>query len=200
MNQRLVYGFGINDADYAVQQKEPREIDGKIKQVVVWQCPYHQKWKSVLERAYSPRWHKLYPTYVGCSVHEDWKYFSKFKAWMEQQDWEGKHLDKDILVPGNKIYSAEFCCFVSPEVNLFVVEKNKTKGLYMTGVDFHKGRFRARGFNSDKRNVHLGYFDTELEAHNAWRYNKIEEAIRLAQKQDNPLIKQALIDRYKIEG
>lgn len=195
-NKRLIHGFGINDADYFTQVKEYKIIDGKNKQLVVWSCPFHQRWKSIIERAYSEKWHKLYPTYIGCSVSEEWKYFSNFKAWMETQDWQGKHLDKDLLVVGNKIYGPDTCYFVDPEVNLFIVEKNKTKGLYATGVDFHKGRFRARGFNSQKRNVHLGYFDTEQEAHDAWKVNKSKEAFILAHKQTDSKVKEALLKRY----
>jgi len=39
---------------------------------------------------------------------------------MERQDWEGKHLDKDILIPGNKIYSPDRCIFVSSLINLLI--------------------------------------------------------------------------------
>ena len=32
---KLVYGVGINDADYVVQKKETIEVNGKIKQKLV---------------------------------------------------------------------------------------------------------------------------------------------------------------------
>lgn len=48
----------------------------------------------------------------GCSVCEEWLTFSNFKRWMEQQDYEGKALDKDLLVSQNKTYSSETCVFV----------------------------------------------------------------------------------------
>jgi hypothetical protein len=34
-------------------------------------------------------------TDTGCSVSDDWKYFSNFKLWMEKQDWGRKHLDDE---------------------------------------------------------------------------------------------------------
>jgi hypothetical protein len=196
MTERLVYGFGVNDADYKVQIKERKEVDGKIKEVLIWQCPYHQRWKGILDRAYSPKWHKLYPTYVGCSVHEDWRYFSKFKAWMIVQEWEGKHLDKDLLVEGNKIYGPYTCIFLDPHVNLFLHKKTKKKSSWKAGVDFHKGRFRSRGRGSKGENLHLGYFDNEDDAHMEYLKNKSKVAKILAEKQSDKRIAEALMNRY----
>lgn len=105
-----VCGVGINDSDYVVQKKETiKGIDGKRKQRLVWICPYYRAWQSMLVRAYSKSYHKRRPTYIGCSVSEEWKTFSNFKSWMEGQVWEGKQLDKDLLVEGNKVYSEETC-------------------------------------------------------------------------------------------
>jgi len=55
----LVHGFGINDADYAVQPK----VNGK--QV---SCHVYKTWQGMIRRCYSSEWHKRYPTYVGCYV------------------------------------------------------------------------------------------------------------------------------------
>ena len=77
----------------------------------------------MLQRCYSESHLVRQPTYKGCSVCEEWLTFSNFKSWMEQQDWEGKQLDKDLLVYKNKIYSPETCVFVSSVINSFFVEK-----------------------------------------------------------------------------
>ena len=43
---------------------------------------------------------------------------------MEQQDYIGKVLDKDLKVTGNKIYSPETCLFISPKVNGYLIIKH----------------------------------------------------------------------------
>jgi len=91
MKDRLVCGVGINDADYPTRRY--KTVNGKSK--LVWTCPFWRKWKDMISRCYSERELEKYPTYKGCSVCEDWLYFSRFKAWMEKQAWEGLVLDKD---------------------------------------------------------------------------------------------------------
>ena len=56
------------------------------------------------------------PTYDGCYVCDEWAYLSNFSAWMNEQNWEGKQLDKDLLGDTYK-YSPENCCFISRELN-----------------------------------------------------------------------------------
>lgn len=106
--KKLIYGVGINDAGYAVMKREEAGyVDGKRKRKLVWACPYFRAWSSMLSRCYSTKWHERYPTYKGCTVSKEWHTFSNFRAWMVTQDWEGKSLDKDLLIEGNKIYSAD---------------------------------------------------------------------------------------------
>lgn len=113
-NKRLVYGVGNNDADYVVEKREEiGYVGGKRRRKLMWVCPYYQTWKDMIKRCYSTKCQEKFPTYKGCSVSADWHTFSNFKAWMEKQNWEGKQLDKDILIEGNKVYSPETCVFVS---------------------------------------------------------------------------------------
>ncbi len=99
----LVCGVGINDADYVVRRRNP---DGSY-----WLCPYYHRWTNILIRCYNKFSLEKRPTYVGCSVCPEWIYFMNFRSWMEKQGWEGKHLDKDIITQGNKVYSPEKLCF-----------------------------------------------------------------------------------------
>lgn len=198
--KKLVCGVGINDADYVVQKFETIGcVNGKRKQKRVWACPYYVAWKSMLERCYSEKYQESYPTYKGCSVSEEWLVFSKFKAWMEKQEFEGNHLDKDLLVEGNKIYSAEKCVFVTPPVNTFTTDSGAIRGEWLIGVRWHKPteKFLAQCNNSfSKKKEHLGLFTTEQEAHNAWAKRKLELAHELAAIQTDHRVAKALIDRY----
>ena len=101
----MVYGVGINDAEYSVH--EYKKINGRRK--TVWRCPYYNRWIDILKRCYSKGFHSKNPTYKGCTVSEEWLIFSNFRDWMIKQNWEGKQLDKDLLFEGNKIYNPETC-------------------------------------------------------------------------------------------
>ena len=194
-----VYGVGINDADYAVYKWEYVIVDGKKKQKIVWTCPYYRVWHSMMERSYSKSYQEKNPTYIGCSVSEEWKRFSNFKRWMEKQDWEGKQLDKDLLVNGNKVYSRETCVFVSRVVNLFMTDRGALRGEYRIGVYWNKrvGKFMSRCRNPfTKKQEYLGLFVNELEAHQAWLKRKLELAYQLAAEQTDERVGKALIARY----
>ena len=196
---RLVYGVGINDADYVVERKETIEVDGKIKQRVVWVCPYYRTWKNMLKRCYSDKYQERQPTYKGCSVSEEWLTFSNFKRWMERQDFEGKQLDKDLLFEGNKVYSAETCTFVTRGVNLFTTDRGNNRGEWLIGVCWNKrdGVFMSQCSNPfTKKREYLGLFVNELEAHQAWLKRKLELAHLLAAEQTDERVAEALVERY----
>ena len=197
---KLVYGVGINDADYVVKVTQVIGYDGaKRKQKTTWVCPYWRKWSNMLMRCYSIKQQERQPTYRGCTVCEEWLIFSNFKRWMEKQNWEGKQLDKDILQRGNKIYCPELCVLVDVKINNFLLDRAKSRGLYPIGCSWspdHK-KFRASCQDARGRHMVLGLFDTELEAHKAWLAFKLEQAKILAAEQTDPRVAKALIERYK---
>jgi len=200
MNKKLVFGVGIMDAGYRVQEKISVGYEnGKRKQRLIWICPLYQRWRDMLQRCYSEKFHERFPTYKGCSVCEEWLTFSNFKHWMEQQDWEGKHLDKDILFQDNKIYSPETCVFVDAKVNIFLIEAAASRGEYMIGVCWDKvhSKFKAMCRDGSGKRKYLGYYTSELEAHKAWLDYKLKLAYQLAAEQTDERIAKALIERYK---
>ena len=198
--KKLVYGVGINDAGYVVNKRDTiGYADGKQKQKLVWVCPYYERWTSMLRRCYSASFQESRPTYAGCAVSEDWLTFSNFKSWMEKQDWEGNQLDKDLLFEGNKIYSADTCCFVTSMTNLFITDSCNDRGEWLIGVSWHKGmnKFISQCSNPfTKKREHIGYFDCEQEAYQAWLKRKLELAHELAEIQTDPRVAKALIDHY----
>ena len=176
---KLVHGWGINDSDGYVIRSE--RINGKRKQV--WRCPYYDRWYKMVTRCYSPKLQTKFQTYKGCSVCDEWKYFSNFKKWMMTQDWEGKDLDKDFLVKGNKKYSPETCVFMHHRVNSFVTDSGVARGECLIGASWktQSGKFVARCKNPfTSKEEHLGYFTCETEAHLAWKKHKHEMSCQLA--------------------
>lgn len=189
----LVYGVGINDADYSVNKTD--KITGKVTR-----CPFYSTWANMLKRCYNSKYQETRQKYKDCFVCEDWIRFSNFKAWMEQQPWKGKHLDKDLLVRGNLVYSPETCIFISPKVNSFLLESDSSRGKHPIGVSWNKNAelFMAycRNVFSNKREF-LGYFKDANLAHQAWLSKKRQLACRLAEEQDDERVSTALIERYK---
>ena len=197
MSRKLNFGVGINDADYNVTKHAI--VDGKGK--MVWICPFYRTWKGMLERCYSEKYHVRKPTYKDCTVCGEWIYFSKFKSWMETQDWKGKQLDKDLLKVGNKVYCPEWCIFVDGKINNFVNDHGNKRGEYIIGVywDKYKNKFRSMCRNPfTVKQEDLGRFTTELEAHLAWKSRKHELACLLADSEycTDPRLAEALRTRY----
>lgn len=198
--RKLVQGVGINDADYTVSIREiVVGADGKRKQRLVWRCPFYRTWDHMLERCYSKAYHQRKPTYTDCIVCEEWLIFSNFKSWMQAQDWEGNQLDKDLLLPGNKVYSPESCIFVSRRVNLFMIECNAKRGEWPIGVHWNKlsQKYIARIGDGNGSVQHIGSFTTPEAAHAAWLSAKLELAYELAAEQTDERVAKALIARYE---
>ena len=160
-----------------------------------------QLWKNMLKRCYSEVSFKKSPSYEQCLTSETFNHYQQFKTWCNQQlgfgntGWE---LDKDILVKGNKVYSEDTCCFVPKEINLLLVKHDKGRGNYSLGVDYHKSRKQFRTRCSDK---HLGWFNTEIEAFNAYKTAKEDYIKSLANKwkdQIDPKVYEALM-KYEVE-
>ena len=186
---KLVYGVGINDANYQVFNHEI--VNGHRKQL--WFCPYYRKWKGMLERCYSKKRLERCPIYEGCSVYDEWKYFSNFRKWMEKQEWVGRSLDKDFLIEGNKIYSPSTCVFVPDKVNLFITTNGKDRGDYPLGVSLFKTLYRGDCKGGGGKGVYLGLFLSPKQAHQAWLLKKLEVCNEyLLEFKDEPIIKQGL--------
>lgn len=118
---------------------------------------------------------------------------------MEVQSWQGKQLDKDLLVKGNKFYSPENCVFVDRVTNSFTIDRGANRGVWPLGVSFDKRdvKFRAQCSNPfTKKNENLGYFTCSDEAHQAWKKRKHELACQLADLQTDKRVAAALRTRY----
>ena len=142
----------------------------------------YELWKSMLERCYSDSaYQKKRPTYKDCEVSENFKSYEYFYEWCQNQfgfsnDGNGYpfHLDKDLLVKGNKIYSESTCVFIPSEINSLLTKCTASRGKHLIGVSWHKTRksFIAMVNKNKGKQEHLGYFSTEIEAFNAYKQAK----------------------------
>ena len=200
---KLVFGVGVNDLGYRVNVYEyVTESGGKRIRKIVFKCKYYAVWESMLRRCYSKKCLERYPTYVGTSVCSEWLSATAFKKWMENQEWQDKCLDKDIIVPGSKLYSPETCAFVLKATNTFVIASDASRGEYPIGVHLYKptGKYKASCGNLFTEKVeHLGYFSTPEDAHEAWRKRKHELAQLVAARESDPRVVEALKKCYSIE-
>lgn len=147
-------------------------------------------WRSMLMRCYDPRHHAKQPTYIGCSVSDEWLDYQNFANWYynnEHSD-KGYHLDKDILVDGNKIYSSDTCCFVPKDINNLLTSRGNGRGKYPQGVCFHKavGKYSAQ-MGGDVKVKHLGYFKTPDEAYKVYKEAKERHVKNTALKWANKI-------------
>lgn len=194
-NQKNVFWVGINDSETPV--RKTKTINGKTNQL--WICPMYKTWSAIMIRCYSPVWHIRQPTYIGCTVADEWLKFSVFRKWMILQDWERMAIDKDILFPGNKVYAPDKCIFISQQLNNFLTDRVNHRGEWPLGVTLDKrdGKFQGKCSNpfTGKREA-LGYFTNPESAHEAWRRRKHEHALRYADMQTDQRIAEALRKRY----
>lgn len=186
---RLVYGVGVNDSPTPIQ----RYGISAGKRVVEWRCPFYTRWANMLKRCFAESSLKSRPGYSTVDVCDEWKYFSNFKAWMEKQDWEGKHLDKDLLGSGD-IYSPENCVFIDSDVNSYIKSSTNKFGL-PTGITHYPSGSWYASILRDRSRIYLGKFKTEQEAVNAYLTAKIDIACELFSDRP-PQILSAIIRRF----
>ena len=155
-------------------------------------------WCHMLRRAYDDKYYTKHPTYIGCSVCEEWHNFQNFAKWYEDNYYEIENevmcLDKDILCKGNKIYSPDTCVFVPQRINTLFVKRDNNRGDCPIGVYYDKpsGKYRAY-CNVNGKRKHLGCFFSLLEAFKAYKQFK-EETIKQIADEYKDLIPQRLYD------
>ena len=113
---------------------------------------------------------------------------------------QGWHLDKDILIKGNKIYSPETCCFVPQEVNILFIKNSKRREGLPIGVYKQKNSFVAH-LSKGKEQIYLGSFSTIEECFQAYKIAKEEYIKEMADKW-KPLIHLKVYEamyNYKVE-
>ena len=193
LQRRPVCGVGINDSWYATSLKK----NGKN-----YRCPFYTRWKEMIRRCYSEKFKLAKPTYEGCSVCDEWLTFSNFRKWMKTQDWEGKELDKDLIIAGNKIYGPDRCVFVSVNLNRLLTDNAASRGDHPLGVRFHKSTMKyIADCNIDGKAKYLGLYNTAKQAEYAYLSFKSKLLIEISKGEEalsNKDIQSALLRHAEI--
>lgn len=169
--KKLIYGVATNS-----KGRYKTIVDGKI-------AKSYNTWKSMLRRAYCPKLHVVNPAYIGCSASDEWLEYQEFAEWFENHEYSnhGYQLDKDLLIPGNKIYAPDRCVFIPQQLNKLLNGYGNSRGQYKQGVSFHKNtnKFVAH-MGIDGKKKHLGYYDNEPGAYNTYKEAKERHVRNLA--------------------
>ena len=144
-------------------------------------CPEYVSWKDMLERCYSEKDKNEHQSYFGISkVCNEWLNYQAYADWYEKNKYdinERLHLDKDILFPGNKIYSPYHCLLVPQRINMLFTNRTNDKGL-PNGI-----RYTDSGKYSAKYGcIELGTYSTLEEAYSI--YSNAKEA-KIKETADN---------------
>ena len=188
-----VCGVGITGTKY------PSKVNGVLTKE-------YNLWCSMLTRCYSEAYRKKRPTYEGCEVSDKFKSYEYFYEWCHSQigfGVEGWHLDKDLLVKGNKVYSEDSCVFLPSEINSLLTKRTASRGEYLIGVSWYsKSKTFIAQVNKNKgKPEHLGYFKTEIEAFNAYKQAKesfVKEQANNWKSEIDPRAYNALMN-YRVE-
>lgn len=110
--KKTVYGIGYLDTDIKIPERKSKSIIRKA----------YDLWANMLKRCYG---NYTDDSYKECTVDVRWHSFKNFLNSIQELDgyeqWqagENIHLDKDIKVKGNKVYSKDTCMFVSANENI----------------------------------------------------------------------------------
>ena len=151
----------------------------------------YQLWADMLKRCYGEKRHLRHPTYKDCEAGNSFKSYEYFYEWCHSQIGFGNegdenpfHLDKDLLVKGNKVYSENTCVFIPQEINSLLINNTASRGEHLIGVNWCKTKkaFKAQVNKNKGKQEHLGLFTTEIEAFNAYKIAKESFAKEQAEK------------------
>lgn len=144
-------------------------------------APFYRAWCSIMLRATYDKHKQTHNAYKDCTICDEWLTLSNFKQWFEDPEngyQEGLHIDKDILVKGNKEYAPDTCCFVPREINSAIAIQ--PSGKFGVGVTPYGNKFEARLSRYGKRE-RVGLFDNHGEALIAYKLAKEQYVKELAE-------------------
>lgn len=172
--QPTVYGVGIVGNKYKTHMK----LNGVKKPRREYMI-----WRDMIRRCYDEKDHIRYPTYKDCTVSDNFKSYEYFYEWCQEQkgfglpDWQ---LDKDLLIPGNKIYSEDTCCFLPWEINTALITWQNIKKETPVGVKKIGNKYQGSCYVTTKSRVTSILYDTAEEAFKFYKFIKEQRIHQLA--------------------
>lgn len=164
----LVHGIGITGTKY------PSHLLGK-------QVREYCLWHHMLLRC-TEKFQAIHQTYVGTTCSENFKNYSFFYEWCQEQtgfnakDEKGRswQLDKDLLAKSSKLYSEDTCVFIPHSINSLIIKCDSVRGEHPLGVCWSSAasKFRAYCREGNGKRKHLGLFIDSDDAFQAYKTHK----------------------------
>lgn len=126
-------------------------------------------WRGMIDRCYCKKQQKKKPSYIGCSVCDEWHNFQVFAEWFYLNYIDGCHLDKDIKIKGNKVYSPKACMFVPVKENSADGPSKAYRLINKSGVVFNV--YNLSKFcrdNNINRSTMGSVCDGRVSSHKGW--------------------------------
>lgn len=144
-------------------------------------------WSNMLIRCYNKKYKDKHLAYDGCSVCDEWLNYQNFADWFDSNyykvEGERMHLDKDILVKGNKAYSPDKCVIVPQRINMLFVTRRSKRGGLPCGVSKNNSGTYGATCGIDVGVVeNLGTYKTVEEAFFAYKTRKEKNIKEVADK------------------
>lgn len=158
-----------------------RKVDG----ILTYEGMYHHK---LMIRSTNSKYKQHRPTYADVTVSDKFRNFQYFAGWCNEQigfGSDGFVLEKDLLVPNNKVYTEEVCVFVPDIINSFLTFNKTTKSNGLpVGVSWSETEncYKSYCAQLNGKNKTLGRFNNKAAAYEAYCKFKESMAHRLAEE------------------
>lgn len=157
--RRTIYGVGyIGEGEFT-----PRSHSKECSRI-------YDIWNGMIQRCYDKVTRGKHLSYSECSVDERWHNFQNFVKWYINHEMYGLgyHLDKDLKIRDNKVYS-EDACLMLPSVINYAIINTSNSGQYKKGAYYRKEQgYFVSMLSVNGKIKHLGTFINEDDAHNAY--------------------------------
>lgn len=161
----------------------------------------YEVWSGMIKRCYDER-SKSHHRYKDCIVCDEWHNFQNYADWYyENLQGENWHVDKDLLVVGNRVYSPETCRFVPSEINSLFTGSSSMKGVHFCKnkrkyvAQIQKGEL-SKG--DKKRQSYLGSFDKiddAISAYDTAKCKHVKEVVQRYFGKIDPVIYDNLVNK-----
>lgn len=149
----------------------------------------------MIRRCYDPYIINENLAYKDVIVCKEWHSFQNFARWYEENyyevDGEKMHLDKDVLVRNNKIYSPNTCVFAPQRINNLFIKHKYARTQLPIGVYHYKNtnKYISKYNDTPNNRKYLGVFQTITDAFNAYKYAKESQLKDMAYEYKNKIPK-----------